>query len=64
MKKSSKKNQVTVIITPSRVETRNGWETSEDCFNVVVVEKNESVKVYGMEKALEVKSTLEKMYNK
>lgn len=64
MKKTSKKNQVKVTIEPTRVETRNGWVTSDDTFNVVVEGKDCSVKVYSMKKALETKKALEVMFSK
>jgi predicted transcriptional regulator len=64
MKKTNKKNQVKVIIVPTRVETRNGWVNSEDTFNVVVVDKDCSVKVYSMEEAIATKASLEVMFSK
>jgi hypothetical protein len=64
MKKSSKKNQVVVRIEPTRVETRNGWVVSEDAFNVIVVDKDCSVKVYSMEEAIATKASLETMFSK
>ena len=64
MKNTTKKNQVVVRIEPTRVETRNGWVISEDTFNVVVVDKDCSVKVYSMEEAIATKSSLEVMFSK